>query len=272
MQGEAQRRIADILAGLGMGRSERTPEEKRQYEQRRVDWINKNPGSLTGIDCKDCLNRGYSAYMTDDGEIRMMECHCMAERRSRERIKKSGLENVVARYTFDNWQVNEPWQAEALQAAERYAEEKKGWFIAFGNVGTGKSHLCTAICSRLMADGIDVSYMLWRDVSTRAKAAVNSETYTEIVNPLKTIPALYIDDFYKTGKGQEPTTADVNLAFEILNDRYTDDKKLTIISTERSMKELLAIDEAVGSRIYERCKGHGVSFIGKENWRLKSED
>ena len=249
----------------------KTPEEKREYEQRRVDWYNSSYGSLSGYDCPICRNKGNIAYLDEDGYRRVYRCDCMKIRANQERIQRSGLADAVTRYTFDSWQDCEPWQEQAKKIALEYAQNKQGWFIAFGSVGTGKSHICTAICNELMKDGMDVLYSLWRDVSTKAKAAVNNtDQYAEIVEPMKTIPVLYIDDFYKTGKGQEPTTADVNLAFEIINARYTNSSLLTIISTELTIAELMDIDEAVGSRIYEKCKGHGVSFVGHKNWRLQN--
>lgn len=223
---------------------------------------------MTGFECPKCKNRGYIAYMDRD-DVRIKECECMVTRRNQERIRKSGLEDAVKRCTFDTWESREPWQAEAKAKAQEYAERKRGWFLAFGSVGAGKSHLCTAICSRLMEDGFDTLYAVWREIATKAKASVNDpDQYESITGPLKSVPVLYIDDFYKSGKGQEPTVADVNLAFEILNARYIDTSKLTIISTEKTMPELMEIDEAVGSRIYERAKGYGVSFVGRKNWRL----
>lgn len=116
---------------------------------------------------------------------------------------------------------------------------------------------------------MDCRYMLWRDVSVRAKAAVNDETeYRKLVEPLKRVKALYIDDLLKTGKGQTPTTGDVNLAFEILNARYNDSRLITILSSEMTVNQILDLDEAVGSRIYERTKGNYVDLTGKRNWRL----
>lgn len=247
-----------------------SPEGWIAYEQRKADRTNATEGTLTGYDCPLCRNRGYFRYVDAEGHPRNAECSCMATRRNLDRIERSGLADLVERYAFSNWQVIDGWQQKALNKATAYAEHPDGWFLACGSVGTGKSHLCTAICSKLMHDGIDVRYMLWRDISTQAKAAVNDQAaYAAIVEPLKSVQCLYIDDLYKAGKGQQPTVADVNLAFEILNARYCDSTKLTVISTERSLSELIEIDEAVGSRIYERSKGHGFSFDGKQNWRLR---
>lgn len=238
-------------------------------ERLKADRCNQERGNLTGYDCPDCLNRGYFHRVDDQGRRYLEECRCMDVRRNKERIARSGLADMMTRYTFDRWQEREPWQKKARQMAERYMERREGWFLAAGSPGTGKTHLCTALCVGLMEKGVSARYMLWRDVSTRAKAVVNDEAeYRRLVDPLKNVRCLYIDDLFKTGKGQEPTVADVNLAFEILNSRYNDSRKLTVISTERDIEQLLEIDEAVGSRIYERSRDFYLCLTGKKNWRL----
>ena len=194
----------------------------------------------------------------------------MIRRKNEERIRASGLGEMLERYTFPAWIADVKWRENAKAAALRYVEKPSGWFVAAGTSGTGKSHLCTAICGKLMERGMDTRYMLWRDVSVQAKAVVNDEeAYSRIVESLKRVAVLYIDDLFKTGRGQAPTVGDVNLAFEILNARYNDSRKITIISTELPMEELLNIDEAVGGRIYERSKGNYLDFCGRENWRLR---
>ena len=87
---------------------------------------------------------------------------------------------------------------------------------------------------------------------------------------------LYIDDLFKIGKGQDgrkqrPTSADVNLAFEILNYRYNKPTCITIISSELYAEDILDIDEAIGSRIYERAKIVNISNDRAKNQRIKNE-
>ena len=251
----------------------RTEAEWLEYEQRRAERANQDVGNLNerdGYDCPLCRNRGYFHRVRADSSTYVEECSCMPIRRNRLRLRESGLEDMAGRQTFDSWQCDEAWQEEAKTKAQDYADHPDGWFLACGPCGTGKTHLCTAICAELMAQGTEVRYVLWREFAPQAKAAVNDQyEYSRLVTPLKEVPVLYIDDLFKTGKGQEPTTGDVNLAFELMNSRYNDSSKVTIISTERSVSELIEIDEAVGSRIYERSKGHSYNFDGKKNWRLK---
>ena len=129
------------------------------------------------------------------------------------------------------------------------------WLFVGGQVGCGKTHICTAAVNKLLEKNIGCRYMAWRDESVQLKAIVNEQQeYHERLMELCKAPILYIDDFFKTQKGQRPTQADVNLAFQIINYRYQDRTKATIISSELSTMEIMSIDEAVGSRIHERSK------------------
>ena len=249
-----------------------SPSEHRDLQLRLIESANSGDGNLDdGIDCKACRNRGWFMVWDDESQSRVLrECECMVRRRNNRRLKASGMEDLVRRYTFDNWVEEEQWQKVAKQMAMDYAERREGWFLAAGNSGTGKTHLCTAICGKLIDEGCDTRYVLWRDFSTNAKAAVgDADEYRRLLEPLKRAKVLCIDDLFKARKGDRPTDADVKLAFELLNARYNDTAKLTLISTEWSLEGLLDIDEALGSRIYERAKKHWLNFNGRQNWRLR---
>ena len=242
-----------------------------ERERRMADISNRSvEGKLTGYDCPKCLNRGFFYRVRDNGERYNEACECMEIRRNMRYMRESGLSDIAERYTFDNWVSRLAWQDAVVKMAREYAAGPSGWFYLAGNPGTGKTHLCTAICGELMRKGYRTRYMLWRDVSVRAKAVVNDEeAYQELVVPLKKVRVLYIDDLFKTGKGAEPTTGDVNLAFEILNARYNDERMITILSSERTINDILSIDEGVGSRIFQRSKNNYADLTGKENWRLR---
>lgn len=240
-------------------------------EQMKADAINESIGSLTGFDCPVCQNKGYVAIVRD-GEVVCRECKCAPRRKSLKQIERSGLKSALLSCTFTTYLTTEKWQENAKETAQKYVADHEGkWFMACGEVGSGKTHLCTAICGELLNVGVEVRYMLWRDEVGRLKACVNdNEEYESLMRPLKTVRVLYIDDFFKTERGVKPTTSEINMAFEILNSRYADRKLITIISTERTPEQLLDIDEAVGSRIYERCRGYCVRITGSgKNWRIK---
>lgn len=248
-----------------------TPE---QWLMKKARWENEAVGKLKGIDCPKCKNKGYIVKV-EDGEIVQYECECMAKRRSLKRIERSGLKPLLERYTFANYRTDTPWRKNAKELALKYLHDHRGkWFLACGVPGSGKTHICTALCGGLMNAGMETRYMMWRDDSVRLKACIkDSEEYSRRLQALKDVPALYIDDFFKSGRDWEGkpniTPADVNLAFDLLNDRYNDPDKVTIISTELLTEQLMTVDMAVGSRIYERAGEYCLELSGDEkNYRI----
>lgn len=244
-------------------------------EQGRIkaDSFNKEPGTLKGYDCPKCINRGRIALPKDDGGITIKDCDCMKIRRCVQKMEDSGLREVIKSYTFDTYQDGEPWQTAIKRGALEYAEKVDGWLLFCGQSGSGKTHLCTAVCRQLLLAGEEVRYMPWRQ-DIRGLKAMEPANQIEALKKLQTAPILFIDDLFKTGRAADgscnPTAADVGLAFDIINHRYT--KRLTtIISTERSPAELLDIDEAVGGRIVEMAQGHTYSIEKKQgrNYRLR---
>lgn len=237
-----------------------------EYLKLRCKWANDVQGNLAGEDCPLCKNRGYTVEIRG-GNLVTVECGCMNKRRSLRRIEKSGMAHLLKRCTFQSFQVAEPWQGEMKRLAMEYAAQGAGkWFAACGSVGAGKTHICTAICGELINAGFEVRYMLWLDESTKVKAVINDdEKYESLVLPLKNVPVLYIDDLFKGSV----TDADVKLAFKILNYRGNNPKTATIVSSERTLEEIMDIDKAVGSRIVERCGDFYIKLTGDKNQRLR---
>ena len=175
------------------------------------------------------------------------------------------MEVMFERFTFDNYEATDRYRALLMDRAIEYTKEPKGWwFYIYGQSGSGKTHICTAICKALIDSGIEVYYMDWRDESVVIKATVGErDEYTEKMNVLKNVEVLYIDDFFKAGY----SAADLRLAFEILNARYNKGLK-TIISTELTLEGLFEIDEAIAGRIYEMSqRPRYLVKAPKENWR-----
>ena len=230
---------------------------------------------LGGVDCPRCGNTG---QLIEKGpallELHVYECPCMRQRRSLRSLRKAGMEDMARRYTLDSYTANTPHREKVKAAAERFILAGTGWFFIAGQTGSGKTHICTAICTALMeGQSGEVYFMPWCDESTALKAEVtDKEKYEVHMKKLQTVPVLYIDDLFKTpadetGKIHPPTSADVRLAFQLLNARYNDTALRTIISSEKTIEQIAKIDEAIGGRIYERSRGFAV-MAPSENWRF----
>jgi DNA replication protein DnaC len=123
----------------------------------------------------------------------------------------------------------------------------------------------------MLKKGKVARYMLWTDMVINLNACVNDETeYNKLIYPLKTNEILYIDDFFKTEQGKFPSGADIKRAFEILNYRYNN-KLITVISSEKTLTEILDIDQAVGSRIKQMVGSYDLNIAQdkQKNYRLR---
>lgn len=251
------------------------PFDPAAFAQMKADTINNAPGNLTGHECPKCLNRGSVAIPKEDGGISVAECDCMKIRRCVWEMEKSGLKNIIREKTFDAYTATEPWQKAVKAGAMTYADRLEGWLLFCGQSGSGKTHLCTAVCRQRLLAGDEVRYMPWRDKVAELKAmSLDNDRRAETINGYKTAQILYIDDLYKVGKAADgscnPTGADIGLAFEVINHRYINHLP-TIISTEKTPQELVEIDEATGSRIIEMAGSNVYSIARdpKRNYRLR---
>lgn len=245
------------------------------HAQMKADTINNTPGNLTGYDCPKCLNRGTIAVPRGDGSFYTKECNCMKIRRCVWEMERSGLKNIIREKTFETYNDAEPWQKAIKAGAMVYADKLVGWLLFCGQSGSGKTHLCTAVCRHRLLDEDEVRYMPWRDKVAELKAmSLDNERRAEIIDEYKTAQILYIDDLFKVGKAADgssnPTGADISLAFEIINYRYVNHLP-TIISTEKTPQELVEIDEATGSRIIEMagCNVYSITRDTRRNYRLR---
>lgn len=250
--------------------SKRTPQERLEDSVKAMNEIIGDKNKSDGYDCPKCRNKGLIFYVDGNSEM-SCECSCMKIRQNIRRMKRSGLENVIKDCTFAKYEATDDWQKNILAGAKKFAEEvdnlEKKWFFMGGQSGSGKTHLCTAIARELLLRGKELRYMRWIDDSRTLKAIVNDEKYEHFMNQFKNTEVLYIDDLFKI----QPNEPDIRLAYEILNYRTQNPKLITIISSERHINEIIDIDTAVGSRIYDDTKNHAFN-IGrdpKRNYRTR---
>lgn len=254
-----------------------TPDETEMFEIMQYNNSYGNLNEFDGYDCKKCRNKGFIKHKNDLGYLMLRECSCRSIRDTIQRMKKSGLGNLLDIYTFDRYKTTELWQKDTLEKAKRFVTSNGIGFAMIGSTGTGKSMICTAIAKELMLQGMSLKYMVWIEEANYLKShKMDSDIYTPLMNEYKNVDVLYIDDFFKSDNNARPTPADINIAMEIINYRYnksrTGNKRMiTMISSERTLDQLIEYDEAIAGRIKEMsgeyfivipCKDKNYRFNG----------
>ena len=125
-----------------------------------------------------------------------------------------------------------------------------------GQPGSGKTHIGVATMLRLIENNTGCVYREYISMLTDLKqTSMDEEEYIRSLEKYINPPVLFLDDFLKG----EPTIADRKHVYKIINTRYLKSMPM-IISTEKSVKEILNWDEAIGSRIIEMCQGNVIEF------------
>ena len=262
------------------------PMTAKERLQQRIDDYNAETGTRNeedGYDCPICKNKGFISVMTKaygKPDETFVHCKCDEIRRQRMRLKKAGLLHMVEICTFDRYQTPDAWQRHIKETAQRFCQDDDHrFFFIGGQSGAGKTHICTAITSHYINQGKRARYMVWFDESNKLKGLVTEPgVYATVMDEIKKTEVLYIDDLFKPIKGPNgqitpPSYADIRLAMEIINYRYNNPGLITIISGERTIDELIFLDEALAGRISQLSKEGGYCINLKRdsvrNWRLK---
>ena len=236
---------------------------------------------MSGPDCPHCKNRGYIAILNESDlggndypTMDLRECACMPARVSLQVLKRSGLADQIQNCTFEKFQETYEWQKRIKSNAQSFVNDQlgKGFFIG-GQVGCGKTHLCTAIVVELIRQGNTAMYMKWREDSMKLKAYNDDDfNYIQEISRFKNAKVLYIDDFFKGAKGERPSNADIKMAFDLIDTRYRDKTLITVISSELYVGEIMDIDSAIGSRIFEMVKGFNNPVDRNDNRNMRLFD
>ena len=137
-----------------------------------------------------------------------------------------------------------------------------------GQSGCGKTHLLMAVANQLMNTGVPLLYFPFVEGFNEIKS--NFDEMEAKINKMQTIDVLFIDDLFK-GRTQ-PTAFQLEQMFAVINYRYMNNLPM-LISSEKSIQEIIQFDEAIGSRIYEMTREYRVELKGKDlNYRLRGDE
>lgn len=223
-----------------------------------------DPSEEKQYQCEKCKDTGL-IKVEKDGQTKVMYCPDCKKKRDLERwLSKSGVsKNDYDRYKISAFLTDTKEAARMADVARRFLNDKNARGIGyFGRSGTGKTHICIAICQEMKKEH---HYWRYRTQIQRIKAVMykDLDQYEELLKIPKTSPCLYIDDLFKGAwTGGVIANQDLQIMFDIIDARYVNGLK-TIVSSEYDLEQITGEDEAIGSRLYEILNPYIVYVSGK---------
>lgn len=243
---------------------------------------------VIGKDAALCEKHGdYAAIKRKDkvtGEVAISGCPTCAEelRREQEASEQNAIAHQAARQeverrlnaalipsrfrdrTFESYIATEPKQVKALNVCREYAENfaehyKAGrCLLLLGNVGTGKTHLATAIANHIMHTSTATAvYRTVGGILQHIKGSYDRESgYSEgDAFAAYTKPSLLIIDEVGATK---PTEFELASLFNIINGRYEEQLPTVVISNLPAGE----LSGALGERCVDRLREGGGIAVG----------
>ncbi len=182
-------------------------------------------------DCPVCKNMRYVAGKSG-GLVQCPKCQ-VAQKWARESLKGfASMSANMAGQTFENF--NASWYAEQSEkgaaskerleemsrAFRAFADSPKGWLIAIGRKGCGKTHLCSAVVNQMIGNGKQVIFVtapeLLMSLQAAFKAKEEEESAAERLQRYMKAPVLILDDI-----GQEQVSDwSIGVWDKIIDHRY----------------------------------------------------
>lgn len=229
--------------------------------------------SSNNVKCSLCNDVGMVISKTEGVYTSYKPCKCLEMDKLNAKWRNSGLSIADLDKTFSNF---DAWNDEIKKLKdiatgyyltfEKNKKSRSNSILLSGVPGCGKTHLALALCNNFLKNGKKVLYMPYTQASIELKQnVINAEEYKNTMGQYKNAEILLIDDLLK-GKSTE---YDKNILFELINHRYINNMPM-IISTEKSVSELLEFDQAIGSRIFEMTQNYNIFIKGVHlNYRMK---
>ncbi|WP_411830973.1 ATP-binding protein [Peribacillus frigoritolerans] len=208
-------------------------------------------------------------------------CECVKRDRTNNLLKSSEITEEFSELGFRNFQTGGKPQAivDAYDTAYEYfgkfneiKNKRQNSIALLGEPGSGKTHLLTAVSNNLMRK-FSFSVLYFPFVEGFDDLRDDFDALETKLNRMKKVDVLFIDDLFKPAAGK-PRASEFTIEkmYSVINYRYLN-KKPILISSELTVDNLVKVDPALGSRIYEMCEDYVVQIVGETmelNHRLKS--
>ena len=241
-------------------------EIQKEFPEYKIDENNVIDFSLlleSNLKCKGCkgldrcLNEkeGYKLIFEDDS-FKYSPCKYMAEKNKQNKnknlIKTLYLPTKILEAKIEDYDVNTESRKKIFAKINEFIsktrnnEYAKGLYL-YGTFSIGKTYTLACIANELARNNIESLLIYFPDLVTDLKNAINDNNrYESLINMLKSIPVLMLDDL--GSENMTPWVRDEILG-PVINYRLLENKPLFISSNIKptDLKAHLAIDKAAGS-------------------------
>ena len=233
--------------------------------------------------CKKC---GGSGIYVKNGLA--FQCNCLQDSADSRRYAASRLPSKLLNCNFEDFdlslypetvctersgKVYREVAKSALQAAKTFAEQNvkhaggKGLFI-YGNVGSGKTYLCSAIANYLLENGKGVLFIVVPDLLDEIRASYSGDSELSEIQVLRQATNAYVLILDDLGAHNYTEWAK-NKIYSIINNRLNNNRP-TIINSNLNLGQIERyLGERTTSRIVELCDIYGL-FVPKDIRHIKN--
>jgi len=206
------------------------------------------------------------------------QCECIQWRRTQRLMKSSQITDEFKKLGFKNFildgkpqPIRDAYETalEYFQSFDEIRNTRKNSIALLGQPGAGKTHLLTAIANNLMLKKhVPVLYFPFVEGFDDLKD--DFDKLEQKKDHMKNVDVLFIDDLFKPvsivtpdGRVRKPraTEWEIQQMYAVVNYRYLNNKPI-LVSSELDFDELIEIDEALGTRIYQMCSDFAVVIKG----------
>jgi chromosomal replication initiator protein len=215
------------------------------------DWLTEHyTEEITDV-LKSLMQRKVKLLLTVNNRLQAKSQNEASTRKSvpeeRDHIKAQRTNNLIPKYTFDNFVVgssNQFAHAASMAVAKQPGEHYNPLFI-YGGVGLGKTHLANAIGHRAAASrpGLKVFYLSSESFMNELIGSLRRDKMGEFKTKFRNIDLLILDDVQFIA-GKERTQEEF---FHTFNSLYESHKQI-VITSDKFPKEIPGLEDRLRNR------------------------